>query len=52
MKKVWIVWSKDCEGTFIVAIYDHKVRAEEDIRSCREQGSGTLFYIQERVITK
>jgi hypothetical protein len=53
MTTVWIVWGNDSEGKFIAGIYDHKVRAEEDLRAA-QQDTDTVahYYIQEKAITK
>ena len=53
MTYVWIVWGVDKEGKFIAAIYDHKVRAEEDIRAAQQDADPDVrYYIQEKRITK
>ena len=53
MNYVWIVWGEDKEGRFIAAIYDHKVRAEEDLRKAREDEDQVAHYwIQEKGVTK
>jgi len=53
MTTVWIVWGVDKEGKFIAAIYDHKVRAEEDMRMAQQDADPVArYYIQEMRITK
>ena len=52
MTYVWILWWSDKGGTFISNIYDHKVRAEEDLRLCSEHDPEVRYYIQEKEITK
>lgn len=53
MTYVWIVWGVDKEGKFIAGIYDHKVRAEEDLRVVQQDTDSVVHYhIQEKEITK
>jgi hypothetical protein len=53
MKTVWIVWGIDEAGTFIAGIYDHKVRAEEDLRVAQQDADPVArYWIQEKAITK
>ena len=53
MTCVWIVWGVDKEGKFIAGIYDHKVRAEQDLRMAQQDADPVAhYYIQEKGITK
>lgn len=53
MTTVWIVWGVDKEGKFIAGIYDHKVRAEQDLRMVQQDEDPVAHYhIQEKEITK
>jgi hypothetical protein len=52
MTTVWILWWSDDSGKHISGIYDHKVRAEEDLRQVKEEDPKTHYYIQEKGITK
>jgi hypothetical protein len=53
MTYVWIIWGEHGGGKFIAGIYDHKVRAEEDLRLAEQDpDSAARYWIQEKGITK
>jgi len=49
---VWLLFGSDRVGQFIEGVYEDKVRAEADLRHLNSTDSETLYWIEEKQVTK